>query len=112
MVDRWINTFMVQVDADGAAQSLVERERTVTEVVHWDAPNTGEAAHRERIRYQQVGGGWVESFLSDDVSKHLGSTDRYIVLIHPARNLRRRGDGRERGGGGVRARGERGAGGL
>jgi hypothetical protein len=58
MVDRWINTFMVQVDAAGAAQSLVERERTVTEVVHWEAPNTGEAAHRERVRYQQVGGGW------------------------------------------------------
>lgn len=47
-----------QVDAAGAAQSLVERERTVTEVVHWEAPGTGEAAHRERVRYQQVGEGW------------------------------------------------------
>jgi hypothetical protein len=42
-----------QVDAEGTAQSLVDREHTVTEVLHWEAPLTGEAAHRERVAYQQ-----------------------------------------------------------
>lgn len=51
MIDGLILT---QVNEEGGAQSLVERERTVTEVLHWEAPLTEEAAHRETIAYEQV----------------------------------------------------------
>lgn len=42
------------VDASGLLQELVEKESTETEVLHMECRETGEFAHRETTKYEQL----------------------------------------------------------
>jgi len=67
-------THYTTMDADGQLQELVERETTQTEVLHMECRETGEFAHRETTRYEQM-----ETF-NEEVVAELQGTEEYVHL--------------------------------
>ena len=62
------------VNEEGYVQELVETERNQTEVVHLEAKDTGEFAHRETTNYEQT-----ETFNDDVVAAQRGN-EEYVHL--------------------------------
>ncbi|CAM9207975.1 unnamed protein product, partial [Phaeothamnion confervicola] len=62
------------VDADGHVQELVETEKSQTEILHMEARETGEFAHRELTEYEST-----EHFNGEAVVAERG-TEEYIHL--------------------------------
>lgn len=62
------------MDAEGALQELVERETTQTEILHMECRDTGEFAHRETTKYEQI-----ETFNSEVVNETEGA-EEYVHL--------------------------------
>jgi len=62
------------MDEDGALQELCEKETTQTEVLHMECRETGEFAHRETTKFEQV-----EEF-NNDVVGTVEGTEEYVHL--------------------------------
>jgi len=62
------------IDAEGQTQQLTETEMTQTEVLHMECRETGEFAHRETTKYEQL-----ETFNSEVVAQEHGR-EEYVHL--------------------------------
>lgn len=62
------------IDGEGRKQTLTEREKNVTSIVHMECKETGEFAHREVTEYETA-----ETFNGEIVSSESG-TEQYVHL--------------------------------